>query len=108
MAIALVVLGAGIALRAWRRPAARSETSLERMQWRPLLFVTAAILTFVAVLKPLGLVAAIASSVAVSNFAGQPLRLRSLLMLIAVLSIAVTAVFVWALGLPLHALPRLS
>jgi hypothetical protein len=78
------------------------------MRWRPLFFVTAAILAFVAALEPLGLVAAIALSVATANFAGQPLKLRSLALLVAILSFAVTALFVWALGLPLHALPRLS
>jgi Tripartite tricarboxylate transporter TctB family len=107
MAFALVALGAAIAVPAWKRSAARSDTSLERMRWRPLFFVTAAILAFVAALEPLGLVAAIALSVTTANFAGQALRLRSLMMLIALLSLAVTALFVWALGLPLHALPRL-
>jgi hypothetical protein len=107
MAFALVALGASIAVPTWRRSAARSDTSLEPMRWRPLFFVTAAIVAFVAALEPLGLVAAIALSVTMANFAGQPLRLRSLMMLIALLSLAVTALFVWALGLPLHALPRL-
>ena len=77
------------------------------MRWRPLVFVTGAILAFVAALEPLGLAAAIGLSVATANFAGQPLRLRSLAILIAILSVAVTALFIWALGLPLHALPRL-
>jgi putative tricarboxylic transport membrane protein len=108
MAFALVALGAAIAVPAWRRSAARAETALERMRWRPLFFVTAAILAFVAALEPLGLVAAIALSVATANFAGQPLKLRSLALLVAILSFAVTALFIWALGLPLHALPRLS
>ena len=107
MAFALVALGAGIAMPAWRRSAGPSGTSLERMRWRPLVFVTGAILAFVAALEPLGLVAAIGLSVATANFAGQPLRLRSLAILIAILSVAVTALFIWALGLPLHALPRL-
>jgi hypothetical protein len=68
--------------------------------------VTAAVLAFVAALEPLGLVAAIASSVLAANFAGQPLRARSLAVVIIVLSAVVVAVFVWALGLPLPVLPR--
>jgi putative tricarboxylic transport membrane protein len=108
MAIALIVLGALIALPAWRRSAARSNVSLGRIRWRPLFFLTAAILVFVSALEPLGLVAAIALSVATANFAGQPLRPAPLVILIVVLSVAVTAVFTWALGLPLHALPRLA
>ena len=108
MAIALVALGAAIAVPAWRRSAARPDRALERMRWRPLFFVTAAILAFVAALEPLGLIAAIALSVTIANFAGQPLRPLPLAILIGVLSIAVTALFIWALGLPLHALPRLA
>jgi putative tricarboxylic transport membrane protein len=107
MAFTLVALGTAVALRAWRRPVPRPDAAMDRMRWRPLFFVTAAILAFVAALEPLGLVAAIALSVAIANFAGQGLRLRSLAIVIGVLSIAVTALFIWALGLPLHALPRL-
>ncbi len=106
MAIALVALGTlVIALALWRGPG-QPGSRIEAMRWRPVLFVTAAILVFVTALDPLGLIAAIAASVSAANFAGQPLRARSLAILICVLSLGVMAVFVWGLGLPLHALPR--
>ena len=108
MAIALVALGALVALLAWRRGSARSGAAFDAMRWRPMLFVTAAILAFVAALEPLGLIAAIACSAITANFAGQPLPARSLAILICVLSLGVMAVFVWGLGLPLHVLPRLG
>ncbi len=106
MAIALIALGALIVLLAWRRGSDRSGARLERMRWRPLLFVTASILVFVAALEPLGLIAAVAGCASTANFSGEPLRVRSLAILICVLSLGVMAVFVWGLGLPLHALPR--
>jgi hypothetical protein len=108
MAIALVALGTLISLIAWWRGPDRPGAAFDGMRWRPVLFVTAAILVFVAALEPLGLIAAIAGSTIAANFAGQPLRARSLTILICVLSLGVMAVFVWGLGLPLHALPRLG
>ena len=108
MAIALVALGALIAVIAWRRGSDRPDARLEPVRLRPLFFVTAAILAFVAALAPLGLIAAIAATVTAANFAGEPLRLRSLALLICVLVLFVMVVFIWGLGLPLHAFPRLG
>ena len=108
MAIAMIALGTVIAMVAlWRGPG-RAEARLEAMRWRPLLFVTASILAFVAVLEPLGLIAAVVCSAAIASFAGQPLRARSLVILVCVLTLLVLAVFVWGLGLPLHVLPRVG
>ena len=106
MAIALVAIGALIAFVAWRRGPDRPDARLERMHWRPLFFVTAAIAAFAAALEPLGLIAAVVFSVTAASFAGEPLRARSLALLIGVLVVFVMSVFVWGLGMPLHALPR--
>ena len=108
MAIALIALGTLIVLLAWWRGPGQADNRFDGIRWRPMLFVTAAILAFVTALQPLGLVAAIACSAIAANFAGQPLRARPLAILICVLSLGVMAVFVWGLGLPLHALPRLG
>lgn len=105
MALALIALGALISLLAWWRPAGL-DAGFGTLRWRPLVFVTAAILAFVAALEALGLIAAIAASVIAANFAGQPLGVRALALLICVLCLGVVAVFVWGLGLPLHLLPR--
>ena len=108
MAIALIALGTLIVLLAWWRGPGGPDNRFDGIRWRPMLLVTAAIVAFVAALEPLGLVAAIACSAIAANYAGQPLRARSLAILICVLSLGVMAVFVWGLGLPLHALPKLG
>jgi hypothetical protein len=108
MAVALLVLGTLlVVLRLWRRaPAAESAAALDdRLRWRPLLFVTTAVLVFALALEPLGVIASIALSATAANFAGQPLGARSLGILVVVLSAFVAIVFVWGLGLPLHLLP---
>lgn len=108
MAIALVAIGALITLAAWRRRPDRPDARIERMHWRPLFFITAAIAAFAAALEPLGLIAAVGSSVTAASFAGRPLRPLPLALLVVVLVVFVMGVFVWGLGMPLHALPRLG
>jgi hypothetical protein len=108
MAIALIALGVLIAATAAWHGLGKPEARFDGMRWRPILFVTAAVLAFVAALQPLGLVAAIAASATAANFAGQPLSVRALLVLIAVLSAGVIAIFVWGLGLPLRVLPAFA
>lgn len=107
MAVALIALGALITALAWWRGLGAEHARFDSTRWRPLLFVTAAVLAFVAALQPLGLVAAIAASAVAANFAGQPLSPRALLLLVCVLSAGVIVIFVWGLGLPLRVLPAL-
>ena len=97
--VGLGVLIAGNGLRAMAPP-------LEVVRLRPVLAVSAATFAFAAALDPLGLIAAVFASAlcAVKAVPGMPLR--SALLPAAVLALAVLAVFVWGLGLPLHALPK--
>ena len=108
MAVALIGLGLLIVVvRLKRHPPPQSPPARGKDgSWKPLLFVTAAVLAFAAVLEMLGLLAAIACSVTAANFAGQPLRAPHLALLIVVLTLVVVGVFVWGLGLPLNLLPR--
>lgn len=78
---------------------------LERIKWRPLTLVTGSVLAFAAALESLGVIAAIVAAVIVANFAGEPERAKSVVTLAVVLSLAVLAIFVWGLGLPIRALP---
>ena len=106
MAIALVVLGGLIVLLGGRDAAEGQAASRTPFRLRPILMLAAAIFAFAAVVERFGLAAAIAASVGIASFAGQPLRMRTLLALIVVLCAAIGAVFVWALGLPLAMWPR--
>jgi putative tricarboxylic transport membrane protein len=98
----LIGLGALIGLIGFISPGG----PLERIKWRPLGMVTIAVLLFAALLESLGVVLAIVAAVIVSNFAGEPARAKSVAALALVLSLAVLAIFVWGLGLPLRAFPR--
>lgn len=98
----LVALGIAIVAAAL----ARAPVPLPRLTWRPLVFVTAAALAFMASLEPLGVVVAVAATVVIANWSGRPLGPRPLAVLAAALALGVLSVFVWGLGLPIRALPR--
>jgi hypothetical protein len=115
-AMAVALVGFGVLIVAARAraaappsaspPVAGEDADGGTPHWRPVVFVTAAVLAFAAALQTLGLLAAIACSVTAANFAGRPLRAPHLAVLIVTLGFVVTAVFVWGLGLPLNLLPR--
>jgi hypothetical protein len=67
---------------------------------RLILFMTAALLLFAYLLKPLGLVAALTLLVVVSAFAGHEFRLREALILALALIVLSVLVFVKGLGQP--------
>jgi hypothetical protein len=98
----LVVLGALIAGVGLFKPGEQAE----RVTWHAPFWITAAVLAFAATLESLGVIVATFVSVVIATFAGSQARARSTIMLAAVLTLAVLAIFVWGLGLPLRALPR--
>ena len=70
------------------------------ISFRPLFFITLALLGFGYLLKPIGLVIALALLVVVSAFAGHEFKLKEGLILSAALILFSVLVFVKGLGLP--------
>jgi len=101
MSVALLGLGVTMAASGIWRGAVR----VERIAWRAPLLVTLAVLAFAMTIEALGVVIAVALCVAMASFAGSVPRVGGVLALAAILAVVVLAVFVWGLGLPLHALP---
>lgn len=97
--IALGALIAGSGLRGFA-------AGIEPMKGRAVLAVTAAVLVFGFSLEPLGVVLAVFASAVCASKAVPDVPLRSILLPAAVLSGVVLSIFVWGLGLPLHAVPR--
>jgi hypothetical protein len=100
----LVALGTIIVLAALRAPAVR----VGRIAWRPLVLVTAAVLVLAVALETLGAFVAVALTVALASFAGERGTLPSVAVAAVVLGLAVTTLFVWGLGLPVPAFPRIA
>lgn len=80
--------------------------SVSALPLRLLFFITLALLLFAYLLKPIGLVLALALLIVVSAFAGHEFKLKEVLILSAVLIILSVLVFVQGLGLPFPLWPK--
>lgn len=76
------------------------------MSFRPIFFIILSLLVFGYLLKPTGLVLALALLVVVSAFAGHEFKLKEVLILSVVLIIFSVLVFVKGLGLPFPLWPE--
>lgn len=76
------------------------------MSLQPLFFITISLILFGYLLRPLGLVPALAFLVFVSAFVGHEFELKEVLFLSAALIILSVLVFVRGLGLPFPVWPR--
>ena len=79
---------------------------LERWYWRPLAVVLGAILLFALGIGRLGLFATILLVVAIAAFATPESRWKEVIVAMVALAAFSTALFIWALGLPMPAWPR--
>ncbi len=73
---------------------------------RLLFYITLSLLVFGYLLKPIGLVLALALLIIVSAFAGHEFKLKEVLLLSAILIILSVLVFVKGLGLPFPLWPK--
>jgi hypothetical protein len=92
-----IVLGRSLVIRGEKVPA---------VSFRIVFFITLSLVLFGFLLKPLGLVLALALLVLISAFAGHEFRLGEVGVLSAVLIVLSVVVFVKGLGLPFPLWPR--
>lgn len=78
--------------------------AMEAFPWRPVIVVPVAILAWIYLLKPLGLVPATAILVIMTTFAESPLRFRSVLALAVFVPAACYFLFIYLLQMPLAAI----
>lgn len=79
--------------------------SLPGVMLRPLVSVTLTVVGFALAIENVGLVLAILVIVAISSFAGAPLRPLAFVTLWAALSLMCVGIFVWGVELPLRVWP---
>jgi putative tricarboxylic transport membrane protein len=98
----LVVLGAVIALRG----ILAAHELIDRGRWKPIVFITAAIIAFALLIDGFGLLIAGAVLILVGAFGGPEFNWRQVVPLAIALLIFSSAIFIWGLGLPITLLPR--
>jgi hypothetical protein len=99
----LLLLGIGIALRGIL--ADTQDGKVARFHFKPLLFVLGAVVAFGLLLRPAGLLVALAALVVISSLGSDEFRLRDVLLLTVGLGILVLAVFIYGLGMTVPVLP---
>lgn len=99
----LLLLGIGIALRGIL--ADTQDGKVARFHFKPLLFVLGAVVAFGLLLRPAGLLVALAALVVISSLGSDEFRLRDVLLLTVGLGVLVLAVFIYGLGMTVPVLP---
>jgi hypothetical protein len=97
----LVLLGVAVALKGLER----AETPAEGWAVRPLIGVTAAVVVFALLLRPLGLAVATVALVAISTFAGGGFSIVRIIGLSVGLVALSAVIFIHLLGLPFSLWP---
>lgn len=111
-AVVLIALGIGVVVKAYAAPdthhpgeappedeAAAEGLRFERIQWRPVVFITAASLFFAFTVDGLGLMPATFGTAAIAGFAGRGMTLVRVLVIAAGLTLGSYVVFVVLLQL---------
>jgi hypothetical protein len=99
----LLLLGIVVAIRGLT--ARTNDGRVEPFHFRPLLLVLGAVVAFGLLLRPAGLVVALAALVAISSLGSHEFRLRDVLLLTVGLAILVVIVFIYGLGMTVPVLP---
>lgn len=98
ISIGLVAIGLGVLVSDLRGTV---QTYDEPTHWRALAFISAAVLIFVALIEPAGLIPAMFCAVAASKLANSRAGLVSIVIYSAAVTFAGWLLFIVALGLPL-------
>jgi hypothetical protein len=80
-------------------------SKVDRFHFRPLLLVLGAVVAFGLLLRPGGLLVALAALVFISSLGSDEFRLRDVLLVTIGLAVLVLIVFIYALGMTVPVLP---
>lgn len=100
MAGLLIVLGLMLFVRAIVRP--DSSETVGRIEFRPVFFISAAIIAFGFLIGPFGVVVALAALIIIGRFAGREGSAIEVALMVVVLTAIVIAIFVYGLNVRLY------
>ena len=99
----LLLLGAGISIKGLT--AKTGDGRVAPFHFKPLILVLGAVVAFGLLLRPAGLLVALAALVSISSLGSGEFKLREVLLLTVFLALLVLAVFIWGLALTVPVLP---
>jgi len=99
----IAIMGLAILVRAILRPG--SSEPVATIEFRPILFIAAAIVIFGLVIDDFGIIAALAALIVIARFAGREGGPIELAMMVVVLIAVVVGIFVYGLNIHLRLWP---
>jgi hypothetical protein len=105
LGLLLIVIGALIGFKGLRSEAEEGHGHVDKFHFKPLILVLGAVVAFGVLLRPAGLIVALAALIFISSFGSGEFKLKEILPLAIGLCLLVLAVFIWGLGLTIPVLP---
>lgn len=99
----LAVLGVIIALRALKTE--EPDSQVDKFHFKPLLLILGSVVAFGLLLRPAGMVVALAVLIIVSSFASNEFKWREVIPLTVGLTVLVLVVFIYGLSMTIPVLP---
>jgi len=98
--VLLAVMGFALIVQSLRHP--ETDEPVERLHFRPLFFISAAIASFGILMEERGLIAALVALIVIARFAGREGSIAELIMMVIVLIAISVGIFVYALNIYLR------
>jgi len=98
--VLLAAMGLGLIVQSLRHP--ETDEPVERLHFRPLIFISAAIASFGILMEERGLIVALVALIVIARFAGREGSLLELIVMVVVLIAIAVGIFVYALNIYLR------
>jgi phosphate/sulfate permease len=96
----LAAMGLALIVQSFKHP--ETDEPVERLHFRPLIFISAAIASFGILIEERGLIAALVALIVIARFAGREGSLAELAVMVVVLIAVAVGIFVYALNIYLR------
>jgi phosphate/sulfate permease len=98
--VLLAAMGLALIVQSLRHP--ETDAPVERLHFRPLIFISAAIASFGILIEERGLIVALVALIVIARFAGREGSLLELAVMVVVLIAVAVGIFVYALNIYLR------
>jgi putative tricarboxylic transport membrane protein len=106
LGLLLVVIGAFVSFKGIRAEPEEGHGAVDKFHFKPLLLVLGGVVAFGVLLRPAGLVIALAAMIIIASFGSGEFKWKEILPLTVALALLVIATFIWGLSLTIPVLPE--
>jgi putative tricarboxylic transport membrane protein len=106
LGLLLVVIGLWVAFKGLRTEAEDGHGRVDKFHFKPLILVLAGVVAFGALLRPAGMLVALAAMIIISSLGSGEFKWKEILPLTVALALLVWVTFIWGLGMTIPVLPE--